>query len=308
MCLWSRMEIDMRCCVFPVWRCRDNLARTQILWAERSAKLKRQRQAALDDLASEAKHWITPENRDQMITPELFELHPTTTGIVTHASEYWRHEVFVPSMQRLLSPHFMEKMQTMPTEESDIRREGQVDVQKRAVVEMFLNGIITSPEDRKNFRSLVKRTTLEFEAGGAFDELEEEMSEDAEHDAYEASSKGVRVDEDDDVDDLEGEDDDVELESADNLDGLDLSNLTEEEFEKTVMKMMKSREFMEELSELSMAYGESQEQGEDEKFEKLLSEKDDSDDDEDDDEDDDDDDDEDSRKKPSQVPTKNQRR
>lgn len=286
-----------------VWQCRDNLARTQILWAERKAKLNRQRQAALEDLTSEAKQWITPENKDQLIVPELFELHPTTTGIVTHASEYWRHEVFVPSMQRLLSPHFMEKIQTMPKEESDIRRDGQVDVLKRAVVESFLNGIITSPEDRKNFRSLVKRTTLEFEAGGAFDELEDEMSEGTEQEGFEASSKGVHFDDEEDGDDLEGEDDDDddELESTDNLDDLDLANLTEEEFEKTVMKMLKSREFMEELSELSMAYGESQEHGEDEKFEKLLSEKDDSD-------EDDEEDDEDDRRKASQASTKNQRR
>jgi type I site-specific restriction-modification system R (restriction) subunit len=45
---------------------------------------------------AESKYWVTMENLDQKITAELFE-SPSTTGVTTEMSEYWRY--CCPSMQ-----------------------------------------------------------------------------------------------------------------------------------------------------------------------------------------------------------------
>jgi hypothetical protein len=46
--------------------------------------------------AAESRYWVTLDNLDKKITPELFET-PATTGVTTAISEYWRY--CCPSMQ-----------------------------------------------------------------------------------------------------------------------------------------------------------------------------------------------------------------
>lgn len=145
------------------------------MWEEDQAKKRRQRQAAMNDLIEESKYWITPENKNQLITPELFAKTPTTTGIVTPTSNYWRYEVFVPSLKRLLSNHFRESMMNMSNKELLQRHEGQGRVAKRALVETFLNDMIESSVDRANFRELVQNTVDDMEHTGTFETINQEV-------------------------------------------------------------------------------------------------------------------------------------
>lgn len=162
-------------------RYKENLARTHITWEEIDAKKKRQHVAALKDISAESSQWLTRENYKSLISPDLFERYPTTTGIVTPNSEFWRHEVFALSLKRLLSPEFIDtQLKTTKDEARRIQR-GQARAAKRTMVENFLNTIIENPEDRAQYRSLVDRTTRQMDFAGSFDQLDasfEELGED----------------------------------------------------------------------------------------------------------------------------------
>lgn len=135
----------------------------------------------MKDISAESSQWLTRENYKSLISPDLFERYPTTTGIVTPNSEFWRHEVFALSLKRLLSPEFIDtQLKTTKDEARRIQR-GQARAAKRTMVENFLNTIIENPEDRAQYRSLVDRTTRQMDFAGSFDQLDasfEELGED----------------------------------------------------------------------------------------------------------------------------------
>ncbi len=139
--------------------------------------MKRQHAAAMKDISAESSQWLTRENYKSLITPDLFERHPTTTGIVTPNSNFWRHEVFALSLQRLLSPEFIDtQLKTTKDEARRIQR-GQARAAKRTMVENFLNSIIENPQDRAQYRTLVDRTTRQLEFAGSFDHLDASFEE-----------------------------------------------------------------------------------------------------------------------------------
>lgn len=139
--------------------------------------MKRQHAAAMKDISAESSQWLTRENYKSLITPDLFERHPTTTGIVTPNSNFWRHEVFALSLQRLLSPEFIDtQLKTTKDEARRIQR-GQARAAKRTMVENFLNSIIENPQDRAQYRTLVDRTTRQLEFAGSFDQLDASFEE-----------------------------------------------------------------------------------------------------------------------------------
>jgi hypothetical protein len=262
---------------------KENLARTHILWEESRAKLNRQRQAAMKDLTEESENWITPENKHLYITPEFFTRHPTTTGIVTPFSDYWRYEVFVPSLKRLMSDHFVDKLQKTSNEEMISRHQGQVRVAKRVVVESFLNSVIDNPEDRAQFKTLVARTTRQLDVTGAFDELDAEYEREDERDELEGKDESEVLDyeeegdendiededdyeEEDDFDEDDDEGDDVDGEEEDENEELELAGgeleFSEEDIDAAIDEMIASGEMADWEKKLAELEGDEGTEGE----------------------------------------------
>eukprot|EP01036_Dinobryon_divergens_P030511 gene30511-39764_t len=80
---------------------RGKLAWNTIIREKQDAiRLKRFR-AAIADLKTEQKCWITKANMDKKITPELFD-KPRTTGLVAKHSYYWRYQVSSADLDRFI--------------------------------------------------------------------------------------------------------------------------------------------------------------------------------------------------------------
>jgi hypothetical protein len=223
---------------------KENLARTHILWEESRAKLNRQRQAAMKDLTEESENWITPENKHLYITPEFFARHPTTTGIVTPFSDYWRYEVFVPSLKRLMSDHFVDKLQKTSKDEMWARHQGQARVAKRVMVESFLNNVIDNPEDRAQFKTLVARTTRQLDVTGAFDDLEAEFEEDEDEHLEELLDGEGMIEGKDEIEEDDDEEEEYDFDEEDDDDDIDDDG--EDDDEKEELDLGDNHEFSEE--------------------------------------------------------------
>jgi hypothetical protein len=161
------------------------LAVSQIKWEEVQAEKKRKLDLAMKDAKEESTNYITPKNYRQLIDDALFTKVPTTTGIVTPFSQYWRYEVFTPKLERLLSSSFQEQLRSMSESRVRTKLDGQFRVRKRTLVEDFLNQMIGSGSDRADYEEIVKAATEYFEEQGAFDDERLEFSLESDADAKE---------------------------------------------------------------------------------------------------------------------------
>ena len=108
-----------------------------------------------DDLNEEKEFWITKDNLETLITPELFD-EPSTTGIVTRRSEYWRWTSAYPNLRRMLmeASEDDEKYETL---EADLQAFRDGDPLNTTGAHDFLNEIIGSGEDRAKYDTLLKQ-------------------------------------------------------------------------------------------------------------------------------------------------------
>ena len=78
----------------------ENLTQSIAFKEREQIKQRKRYDALLNDLRTEQRVWITPENIDSVITEELFA-KPATTGLKTPMSDYWRYRVQSLQLKRL---------------------------------------------------------------------------------------------------------------------------------------------------------------------------------------------------------------
>lgn len=127
------------------------------------------------DLVEEQKVWITAENMDKVITPELFSAPQATTGLITRQSDHWRYFAHPDSYKRNMAeiralPGEDDNGNMMPDETYKFRlgspdevwedRQSEIFQQRsqsRLQIEESLNSLIGTSEERANYESLVRR-------------------------------------------------------------------------------------------------------------------------------------------------------
>lgn len=134
---------------------RDKLARSQVKINEvRQQQLQRFIQLT-DDLNEEKKFWINKDNLETLITPQLFD-EPSTTGVVTQRSEYWRWTTAYPNFKRMLA-EATEDDEKFDSLEDDLEAFRDEDPTNTIGAHDFLNEIIDSGEDRAKYDDLLKQ-------------------------------------------------------------------------------------------------------------------------------------------------------
>ncbi len=133
--------------------CRNDLAKTHILKNEKDAIQKQRYQIALDDLEEESKTWITTENIDEKITPELFA-NPATTGLLSKFSDNWRYSCTTEDLDRMLASGALDKNSENSISDKFNYKAGFQFVQK-SIVSDLLNQMIGTGEERAQYKELV---------------------------------------------------------------------------------------------------------------------------------------------------------
>jgi hypothetical protein len=156
--------------------CRARLAKHIILKKQQHEVESQRFQQMLKDLKEEQKVWITLDNMDSVIIPELFGATPTSTGLVTKYSDHWRYYVHPFNIKREMAEiraqgGVDEFGRVLPDESykfdlgdgsHGVWEERMNDIEQsvssaKLEVENKLNEMIGSAEERENYRDLVRR-------------------------------------------------------------------------------------------------------------------------------------------------------
>ena len=134
----------------------ENLTQSIAFKEREQIKQRKRYDALLNDLRTEQRVWITPENIDSVITEELFA-KPATTGLKTPMSDYWRYRV--QSLQ-------LKRLEMLNQEESDYNPEEPMSedlafkkykaTHKLDVDDMLLSMVGTGA-DRARYKELVTK-------------------------------------------------------------------------------------------------------------------------------------------------------
>lgn len=108
----------------------------------------------INDLDSEKSAWINFENLEERIQPSLFENY-ASTGLITPFSGYWKTKVITFDERRTISPEL--ESYFVPTTDADREKsKAQIRLQKEYLVENFLEGFVSTGEDRLKVKSVAK--------------------------------------------------------------------------------------------------------------------------------------------------------
>lgn len=83
-------------------RFREHVARSQVIREQRHTVQEARHSRLVQDLVEEKDQWITYDNLNFKVTDNLFT-QPSTTGLVTRASNLYRFQIIPQSVQRLLA-------------------------------------------------------------------------------------------------------------------------------------------------------------------------------------------------------------
>jgi hypothetical protein len=148
------------------------LASTHLLWEEKQAKKQVRKTKLMKDLVDESSGWITKEQINERITPELFACESASTGYMTRETNHWKYQVFTPKLGRLLDPQFQSKFTSNTMLMDKLQTKSQYRVAKRVVTENLLDQLVGSGKERENYKNLVNELSSKAEALGGFDGLE----------------------------------------------------------------------------------------------------------------------------------------
>ena len=136
--------------------------------ADKNEKQQERYQTLLDELKIEQTTWITLDNINSKITKELFDKEASTSGLLTRYSDHWR--IYVESSNYDLKKlkawcaeeyDKFDAMNVNQTDETTLEDRFSKDSRKsklsnRLWVEDFVEGMITTGEDRAQFQDIIK--------------------------------------------------------------------------------------------------------------------------------------------------------
>lgn len=127
----------------------------QLIKREDELKAQKKRYEKLvNDLNEEQDFWVTENNIESKIIPDLFR-DVATTGLVTPYSHFWRQQALTFHEKRILSPE-MENRISIRNPEDVALFEADKENQKVEAMESFLDGFVQTGEDRQKLRSIAK--------------------------------------------------------------------------------------------------------------------------------------------------------
>jgi len=155
--------------------------RQKILRADWTAEQTVRYQRLIADLEHEKTVWITPENIDSKIVPELFE-KPATTGLVNKHSDSYRWEVSTVNIARIMNSHlelkreerFMKKLYEATPKHlhgalakkldlqygnalsNQLETRAQVRSSRKLLIEDFIEGMISTGEEREKYKEIIE--------------------------------------------------------------------------------------------------------------------------------------------------------
>jgi len=205
-------------------RYRQTLAKNHLILADKNEKQQERYQTLLDELKIEQTTWITLDNINSKITKELFDKEASTSGLLTRYSDHWR--IYVESSNYDLKKlkawcaeeyDKFDAMNVNQTDETTLEDRFSKDSRKskltnRLWVEDFVEGMITTGEDRAQFQDIIKAYMKElrhYDLGLPDSDDESYYSSDEDNDDEDWDN--VDWNENDDSEDFEdGGEDDVE--------------------------------------------------------------------------------------------------
>ena len=153
-------------------RFQEHLAKNVIKYNEKKKAQQERYDNFFSDIQRESSCWLTKDSLDEKITEALFET-PSTTGIVTKHSEYWRWQVMSINLNRIMSQEFM-KERDMDKDKGSLSKRldwaAQEENFKKFEVRDFLEEMVANGRDREHLEELVDKFTKELDHHGAFNE------------------------------------------------------------------------------------------------------------------------------------------
>jgi hypothetical protein len=156
-----RQEAHRRRIEAALLRYREHLESESLIRNEKRAAQQKRYEAMDADMAEESKVWLTMENMDSIITPEFFD-NPTTTGIKTKYSEWWRAEPITLNMKRTMSPERMWDYGGKPDHQGRVNPQDYLKAKmslkfdKKLMAMQFLDEVIATGHEKENYKKLVE--------------------------------------------------------------------------------------------------------------------------------------------------------
>jgi hypothetical protein len=137
---------------FVLWD-RERLARTMLRKEALDKEQKQRYHQLISDLETESVAWLTPDNFTSKLTPEFFS-RPSTTGLVTPYTKYWKTHVLTFALNRRMSPELEQSL--LPNEEDALLEEAERGKHVEAMIEKFMEGFVSTGEDRLILKDAVR--------------------------------------------------------------------------------------------------------------------------------------------------------
>jgi len=138
-------------------RYREHVIKNNLVAEKKMEATTEQYEKLIADLMEEQKCWITtPEKVDSMINDALFkDDKPSTTGIQTNSSEYWRHMCVPFNLDVLFNASFQDRYG--PSDASPESRYLEAMSAKRLQVREMIESMIGNGHDRQHFNEIVDK-------------------------------------------------------------------------------------------------------------------------------------------------------
>ena len=174
----ARQEVAKQARLEALRLFKQHLAKNLIIKEERDVAQQARYSRAIADLRTESSTWITLDNLDAKITPELFEL-PATTGLHTRHSESWRYTCTTEELDRLLAMNSLDSVANSSGNDASLTdrlsfRAGYNFVKKSQVADL-LNQMIGTGDERAQYGELVDKYVKILTELDAFHEPKEEF-------------------------------------------------------------------------------------------------------------------------------------
>eukprot|EP01041_Mallomonas_annulata_P005321 gene5321-10640_t len=185
----------------------EKLAKS-ILKQQKKDQLQVQRyNTMINTYQAEQSSWININNLENKISTDLFE-KPSTTGLCTTASEYWRWHMFSMNPKRILNEDFISTYSGTSLE-NRMNLRGQLRSSKTVMAQDFLEPMIGTAQDRLKYRELVDKFSTMFEDTSAQPEVDMYFDYLLSKNGNSLSTPGqwVRSDDDNNTDDDDDDDD-----------------------------------------------------------------------------------------------------
>jgi hypothetical protein len=139
--------------------CREKLAQQQILREEMLAAQTLRYHQLADALRFEKDAWITAINLESKVNADLFK-KPTTTGLVTKFSNYWRYHILPIDIDRFINSDDFDHFNDSSIA-ARLNDRAQLNLTQKLLVQDFLEPMIDSGEtrDKEKYQKLVDEFT-----------------------------------------------------------------------------------------------------------------------------------------------------